>query len=112
MKNKFKDILIVSDIDGTLLGSDNHIPKRNLEMIEYFITNGGNFTIATARDTQSSKRFYKELSIKIPCILCNGAMIYDFENDNFINCEYLHESSIKCIEDIKINFPDVGIKIK
>ena len=44
---KFDNILIATDLDGTLYENQNFIPQINLDKIKYFTDNGGKFTIAT-----------------------------------------------------------------
>ena len=51
MREMFKDILLTVDFDRTLTGPDSKIPPRNIEAIEYFMANGGSFTINTGRST-------------------------------------------------------------
>ena len=46
---KFENILIASDIDGTLL-FQNEIHPRNFEKLRYFCENGGHFALATGRN--------------------------------------------------------------
>ena len=45
----FSDVLLTVDFDRTLTALDSTIPKRNLEAIEYFMENGGTFTMNTGR---------------------------------------------------------------
>ena len=47
------DIVLVSDMDGTLLNSKKEITSENLRAIERFRSMGGKFTIATGRTIQS-----------------------------------------------------------
>ena len=46
---KFDGVLLVSDFDDTFLGSDRTVPVRNYRALEYFLSEGGYFTIATGR---------------------------------------------------------------
>ena len=46
---------IVSDIDGTLLTKDYHIPLRNIMAIRRFQQEGGLFTVATGRSIESGR---------------------------------------------------------
>ena len=41
----FSDVLLTVDYDRTLTGPDSKIPQRNLEAIQYFMENGGSFTM-------------------------------------------------------------------
>ena len=44
---KFDGVLLVSDFDDTFLGSDRTVPARNYRALDYFLSEGGRFTIAT-----------------------------------------------------------------
>ena len=46
---KFDGKLLVSDMDATLLDREHRISKANREAIEYFISEGGCFTVASGR---------------------------------------------------------------
>ena len=50
---ELQDILLVSDIDGTLIDSQYQIPPRNREAIQRFMKKGGGFSIATGRSWES-----------------------------------------------------------
>lgn len=71
-------IVLLSDMDGTLLNSEKKITDKDLEAIERFTRLGGNFTVATGRTVQSFEQYLSALKLKMPVILYNGAAIYDF----------------------------------
>lgn len=73
MNNRF---LIISDLDGTLLNSKGEISLLNQNSIKKFIKSGGMFTFATGRMEQTTKKFIKELNLKLPIITYNGGRIY------------------------------------
>lgn len=81
----YKDWLLVSDIDGTLIDGMRRIPKANKDAVSYFVNNGGNFTLCTGRNFSSMARHYKNLDLKGPAIFLNGAGIYDFKNNRLLN---------------------------
>lgn len=69
--------LVVSDLDGTLL-SDKHELSCEVERgIGEFTAAGGLFTIATGRSWPAVRDIAQRLSIRLPLILCNGAMLAD-----------------------------------
>lgn len=61
---KYKDIILLSDLDGTLLDTNNRISKKNQDAIEYFILNGGRFGVATDRSPMNCAQFIKNISIR------------------------------------------------
>lgn len=67
--------LYVSDLDGTLLRSNETLSKFTVQSINSLIKNGMLFSYATARSIVTSSRVTKGLSSQIPVILYNGAFI-------------------------------------
>ncbi|SHH51719.1 hypothetical protein SAMN02745199_1392 [Thermosipho atlanticus DSM 15807] len=73
--------LIVSDLDGTLLNDEKHIPPRNINALKKAINKGIHVSIATGRNYFSAKKYIEELGLDVPIVLQNGAFIYmPFEN--------------------------------
>lgn len=77
----FENIVIISDLDGTLLDTDETLAPRNAAAIEYFKANGGRFTVATGRAPKLALGAVPQISelANLPAITCNGACIYDFK---------------------------------
>ena len=110
--NQFKNILIASDIDGTLLwGSKIH--PRNLERLRYFCDNGGHFALSTGRNHIDVFRVTKDLRdyVNMPCILCNGSYLYDAVNDKILNPQYLNnEKTVQLFGEVKDRFEGIGFR--
>ena len=107
----FDGYLLVSDMDGTLLNSKGKLSEENKRAIEYFVDNGGQFTLATGRMLPSVKRHIHKLKVTLPVIMYNGTKIYDFSNDEVIYEKFLEEERKEIIEVVaKIN-SNVGIEI-
>ena len=87
---KFKNVLIASDFDGTLKNDDGIITPDVIEKIQYFIENGGLFTVCTGRIFQGFHLYSPEY-INAPVLLGNGAMAYDYEKG-----EVIFQNTTKC----------------
>ena len=77
----FEDIskvVLLSDMDGTLLDSKKEITDIDRAAIERFTELGGRFTVATGRTIQSFDQFRSTLGMKYPIIMYNGAAIHDY----------------------------------
>lgn len=69
--------LYISDLDGTLLNYASKLKPRTVEMLNYLISQGCNFTYATARSFISANPIMKDVNITVPIITMNGVIIAD-----------------------------------
>lgn len=77
-------ILYVSDLDGTLLNRDRKIDKDVEEKLNEAIEKGINFTVSTGRGATTID-ILKNLNLKLPIMLLNGAVNYDFNRNQYID---------------------------
>lgn len=68
--------LIVSDIDGTLIGREERLPAELPSVIERLEARGIMFTFATGRIKYMIDDFANAIHLTHPIISCNGAVIY------------------------------------
>lgn len=87
----FDGIILISDMDGTIINSDKKISERDKKAINYFKENGGLFTIATGRMLPSANRYVLDLDLSLPIILYNGGKIYDYKEEKTLKEYYLEE---------------------
>lgn len=88
---KFENIYIASDIDGTFLWDCAYVNPRNTAAVKYFTENGGHFAFSTGRnrfDTERVLPAWRELC-NMPCIFCNGSMLYDPKTGETIDPIYI-----------------------
>ena len=111
MAEKYSDLLVVSDVDGTLLQAGYGIPKENIDAIDAFVDNGGLFTLATGRSIESVGKYIDWLRLSAPAILCNGGLIYDFKERKVLYERVLDPVALTIVKDILANFPDIGVEI-
>ena len=71
--------IVVSDLDGTLLNSDQEVSEISKKVIKKLIEKGEKFYIATGRAYPDAKNIMESIGIKIPLISANGAVINDAE---------------------------------
>ena len=73
----YSDVLLTVDYDRTLTAPDSTIPARNLEAIEYFMANGGVFTVNTGRSVPMSQSIRDKVPVNAPWLLYNGSAAWD-----------------------------------
>lgn len=89
MIEKISDILIVTDVDGTLLREADGLSYENREAIQRFIDRGGHFTVSTGRAIEAAKLVVEDSIINAPSIHINGGYLYDWKNDRVIEPNYI-----------------------
>ena len=109
--NKFKDILICTDLDGTLLRSDRSLARENVEAIEYFKSEGGRFTFITGRMYFFVKEMYDMVKPNAPVGTINGGALYDFEKEKYTFLEQLSQRSAILVDAVLDQVPEMGVQI-
>lgn len=107
---RYQGVLLVSDMDRTLIGSDHKISERNCAAIREFVAEGGCFTIATGRDAASVRPFLDIVGINCPCILENGGLLYDFATESVIWKSPMDPQIVPVLQNLAAQFPDTGIE--
>ena len=101
--------LIVTDLDGTLLGSDREVSDRNAAVLERATAAGVRVVIATGRPI----RFVRHLAERIhsSIALCaNGALVVDLESGDVLDSHLLDgERVIKLAEELRAGGAEFAI---
>ncbi|MBP5729464.1 MAG: HAD family hydrolase [Clostridia bacterium] len=84
--------LYVSDLDGTLLRSDQRTSDYTNQVINSLVEKGMVFSYATARSLVTAKKVTQGLNARIPLILYNGAFILDNRTEEIIDAAYFDET--------------------
>lgn len=108
---KIEDILVVSDLDGTLVPISQQISVKNIEAIRRFRDLGGGFTIATGRSPLSAGHFLSQLGVEAPIIANNGAVLYDATSKKTIWHKPLPPNFRAIVRQTKETFPSIGIEV-
>ena len=108
---KFSGIMIISDIDGTLVRRDQSIGERTIQAIEHFQPEGGRFTLATGRMPGSMARFLGQIRLNAPAICYNGAMIHNPATDTTLWQLILDERAVEVLEHVERQLPGSGIEL-
>ena len=111
MTGIFSNILLITDLDGTLLPHSKIISDTDIKNIKSFTDNGGHFSIATGRPFQSAEKYLEVLSVNAPAILYNGSCIFDSKSDKSNWCRYLNKNSRELISDVLKRFPEASAEI-
>ena len=108
---RFSGKLLVSDMDATLLDSEGKISDANREAIEYFISEGGRFTVASGRMVPAVSAYFDRMTINAPAILHNGAKLYDYETETAIFEKFIEDGRKAAIRRVHDERPELGIEV-
>lgn len=118
---KFEGVLLASDFDNTLVHTQGaldagttEIPPmcaRNREALDYFTRNGGYFSVSTGRALPAFARYASGLPINAPCIIANGAGLYDFRTGEYVETAFLDARTRTHVATLLERFPDLPFEI-
>lgn len=92
--------LYVSDLDGTLLRSDERTSEYTNDVINRLVARGMIFSYATARSFQTSHRVTAGLNANFPLIIYNGAMVVDNRGGELLLKNFFDESAKDIVRDL------------
>lgn len=92
--------LYVSDLDGTLLQSNETLSKYTIETISELVDKGMLFSYATARSLVTAKKATKGLEAKIPLVVYNGAFVMDNVTGEIMLSNFFGEDIHIVIDDL------------
>lgn len=117
---KFDHVLLASDFDNTLvytqsaLDNGTDIPPmcpRNREALRYFMDNGGLFAISTGRALPAFVNYAKDVPMNAPCVIANGAAIYDFRTEQYLYTAFLSERIYAHMNEVLARFPTLAFEV-
>ena len=95
--------LYVSDLDGTLLRSDQRTSEYTNKVINSYVNQGMLFSYATARSLITAKKATKGIEAKIPLIVYNGTFVIDNVSEKILIANYFDNSIHDVLEDLFSN---------
>ena len=91
--------VIALDLDGTLLDPTKHILPESIEALAKAKNAGVKVVIVTGRHYNAIAPFYQALALDTPAICCNGALLYDYQENKVTDADPVNpEQAIKLLE--------------
>lgn len=112
--SSFKDIsrlVILTDMDGTFLPSSKIPSERSLGAVKYFENRGGRFSIATGRALHAAEKYFRQISLNFPAILCNGGLVFDSSDKKGLMSVYTPPKTREIVSEILRDNPNIGCEI-
>lgn len=117
---KFDGVLLATDFDDTLVRSNlTSLEKteessngyhRNLDALNYFIREGGRFTVSTGRVLHTFAPHARHFPINAPAVLANGALVYDFKTETELFHALLPADVPSHVTALARQFPPLGFE--
>lgn len=107
MFQSLSDMLVVSELDETLLASDGELPGCNLETIRLFRLLGGHFAVVTTHfNTYLPAKLAQAVDM---AVTCGGSILYNSAKEEVVLGTALpHLAARQALRDVMLTFPEVG----
>lgn len=106
----YTGVLLTVDFDRTLTAPDSTIPQNNLDAIEYFMANGGIFTVNTGRSTSTFRQYLDVIPVNAPILLYNGSAAW--ENGRLTHLVPIGLDVWQTMDTVHKLFPDMNLEIQ
>ena len=113
---KFHKVLLASDFDNTLVYTQGALERgedippmsvRSRAALDYFIANGGLFAVSTGRALPAFADYAKDLPCNVPCVIANGAALYDFQRGRYLCTAFFSERIYAQMDELLERFPQL-----
>ena len=108
----YSDVLLTVDYDRTLTAPDSTIPQRNIEAIQYFIDNGGAFTVNTGRSIPMYSPIWDKVPVNAPLLLYNGSAACDHDTRELSLCRPIDLDLWQTIGELLEMFPHLTVEVQ
>lgn len=108
---RYSNIMLVSDMDATLLNTNHQVSEENYNAIGEFIHEGGIFTVASGRMVDAVRVYIDRLQINAPAICHNGAKVYDFSGEKVVYEKTIEEDRKSAFRRVYEEKPHLGLEV-
>lgn len=117
---KFDRVLLASDFDNTLVYTQGALERgedippvcpRDREALDYFMKNGGLFAVSTGRALPAFAEYARSVPMNAPCVIANGAGIYDFTAGRYLETAFLGEAIYDHLHALLAAFPALAFEV-
>ena len=110
-KTVMKYPYLYCDIDGTL-ADRSVISRENAAALAQYRRAGGKLGLATGRVELITESYARQLAVDLPCILYNGAAVYDFSTHEFLHTETVEKEDVLAMMKLGMEvYPQVNVEI-
>ena len=103
---------IFCDLDGTLFDSTGAVSEQNRDAVVRYTRAGGLFAIATGRCPDNMLGFLEGVAFNAPCIVLNGAGVWDRGTDRFLYTQYADQEAIaQVLFECRAHHPSFDLQV-
>ena len=96
-RRKRRDILFVSGLDGLLLTEQGALTPYSRVSLNRMLDDGMQFTLSTMRTPASVREAARDLRLRLPVIVMDGAALYDMGQKRYLHtCVLPKELAMRC----------------
>ncbi|MCQ2521596.1 MAG: HAD hydrolase family protein [Lachnospiraceae bacterium] len=103
-RKKNRDLLFVSGLDETLLSEDDNLSDYSRVELNRMIETGAHFTVSTMRTPASLMEPLRNIKLKLPVIVMDGAALFDTNKNTYL---YKYVISVSCSNRIATFFDEM-----
>jgi Cof subfamily protein (haloacid dehalogenase superfamily) len=100
--------LLVSDVDGTLVGEDKVVSRGVIDAVKAAQRRGVRVCLATGRMWDATRPFVEVLGADPPVILYNGGLVYDFASGRTLTAHRMSPQSAVQVLRMLRRFPQTS----
>ncbi len=109
--NRYQGIMLLTDLDGTLLRDDKTPSPTDLDAIAYFQAHGGRFSVASGRTPLGMLDLLELLSPNALVGCLNGGGVYDCTSRKTLHAVTVPHEALSFAAFADRYFPEVGIEV-
>jgi len=107
----FDGVLLLTDLDGTMLDDNKQIGAKTREAVAYFQKEGGKFSAATGRLHRFFRPLEQGIPLNCPAVVCNGGYLYDYATGEAYGMHSVARAAEDAVESVIARFPEVCAEI-
>lgn len=114
MTLKYEDVILIMDLDGTLLtdvGDDAYVSNQDKAWLKTFMDSGGIFSVATARNKANTLRPLADLKVNFPMTLMNGGLVVHHKTHEHLTEHRLSRSFLTGLYKLYQTQPKCGLLV-
>jgi Cof subfamily protein (haloacid dehalogenase superfamily) len=105
--------LVATDLDGTLLRSDQSVSARTARLLDRLVADGVRVVLVTGRPVRWMRAVYEQLATPVPAVCANGAVVYDPVTDRVLRADPLTPDLLaEVVRRLRAEIPGISLAVE